>query len=133
MKTIRAIFIGVMIWVLGVSIYTLSFSLTLMEDPEQQANLVLLISIFPLVWLGSKIYYKKDKTTHGFSLGLTFLLVSGILDALITVPVFMKPYGIDHYAFFTALEFWLVALVFISTAVLYFYLKVLKKTMIVNK
>ncbi len=132
MKTVRAIFIGVMIWVLGVSIYTISFSLPLMEDPEQQANLVLLISIFPLVWLGSKMYYKQDKTTHGFLLGVTFLLVSGILDALITVPVFMKPYGIDHYAFFTTLEFWLIALVFISTAVFYFYLKVAKKQTFTN-
>ncbi|WP_422107672.1 DUF5367 family protein [Winogradskyella sp.] len=133
MKTIRVILIGVAIWILAVSAYTISFYLPILEDVELQANLVLLLSVIPLVWYGSAMYYKKEKGTHGFLVGLTFLLVSAILDALITVPVFMMPNGIDHYMFFTAPGFWLIALVFISIVVLYYYFRVTNSTVTVKK
>lgn len=133
MKTIRAILVGVVIWILGVSAYTVSFYLPIIEDAELQANLVLLLSIIPLVWFGSVAYYKKEKATHGFLVGLVFLAVSGILDALITVPVFMVPQGINHYEFFTAPGFWLIALVFVSTTVLYYRLRVANKTVILKQ
>ncbi|MEO1029979.1 MAG: DUF5367 family protein [Bacteroidota bacterium] len=133
MKTIRAILIGVVIWILAVSAYTISFYLPISEDAELQANLVLLLSVIPLVWYGSVMYYKKEKRTHGFLVGFTFLMVSAILDALITVPVFMMPNGIDHYMFFTAPGFWLIALVFISIVVLYYYFRVTKSSITVKK
>ena len=133
MKIIRAILVGVAIWILAVSAYTISFYLPILEDAELQANLVLLLSVIPLVWFGSAMYYRKGKATHGFVIGFTFLLVSAILDALITVPVFMMPNGIDHYMFFIAPGFWLIALVFIGVVVSYYYLRVTKSSVIVKK
>ncbi len=124
MKTIRVILIGVAIWILGVSFYTVSFYLPLMEDAEMQANLVLFLTVIPLVWFGSAIYYRGNTTTPGYMVGQAFLLISAALDALITVPFFMLPNGIDHFTFFTSFGFWLVAFEFIAIAALYYYIKV---------
>ncbi|WP_299364493.1 DUF5367 family protein [Winogradskyella sp.] len=133
MKTIRVILIGIAIWILGVSFYTFSFSVSLMKDAEMQANLVLFFCVIPLVWFGSALYYKTDKTTSGYKVGLILLLISAALDALITVPFFMIPNGIDHFTFFTSFGFWLVALEFICIAALYHYIKVYSKTIRLNQ
>ena len=98
-----------------------------MKDLGQQSNIVLFVVVMPLVWIGSSFYYKKDKTTHGYKVGQTFLLTSVALDALITVPFFMIPNGINHYQFFTSLGFWLIALEFIMIVVLYYYIRVYTK------
>ncbi|MDT0606869.1 DUF5367 family protein [Croceitalea rosinachiae] len=119
MKTLRAIVIGILIWILGVSAFTLSFFIPVLENLEQQANLVLLIAAIPLVWFGSQQYYKKDTKTHGMWVGITFFGVAAILDALITVPFLVAPQGGSHYVFFTDSGFWLIGGVFITTAILY--------------
>jgi hypothetical protein len=61
MKKFRAIGIGTGIWALGVGAFVVSFFIPLMENAEQQANLVLLMVVAPLVWFGSKLYYKKEQ------------------------------------------------------------------------
>lgn len=132
MKTIRAILIGIAIWVLAVSIYTLSFEFQILEDPNQQANMVLFTAVLPLVWLGSYIYYKKGSKTHGYFLGQVFLLVAAILDAIVTVPLFVIPNGGNHYTFFTDPGFWIIALELVGVAVLYYYIKVYPKTSIIK-
>ncbi|MEM8510076.1 MAG: DUF5367 family protein [Bacteroidota bacterium] len=124
MKTFRAIGIGVAIWVLGVSAYTLSFFVPVLTDPEQQANMVLFTVVLPLVWFGAKRYYKKEQYTHGYWVGQTFFLTATALDAFITVPVFVLPKGGSYYAFFTDIGFWIIGLEFITTSVLYWYAKV---------
>ena len=62
-----------------------------------------------------------------------FLAVSAVFDALITVPVFMKPNEVSHFEFFTDLEFLGIAMVFISVVVLYYRLKVRKQFVNFNK
>lgn len=133
MKTIRVILIGVVIWILGVSSYTISFYIPIMKDAEMQANLVLFLSVIPLVWFGSALYYQAETKTPGYKVGQTFLLVSAALDALITVPLFMVPNGVDHLTFFTSFGFWLVAFEFICIAALYYYIKVYSKTIKLNQ
>jgi len=127
METIRSILIGIGIWVLAVTCYTLSFYFQIMENPEQQANLVLFFAIMPLAWIGSHNYYKKDKKTHGYFVGQVFLLVAAFLDAVITVPLFIIPNGGNHFTFFTDLEFWIIALELLGLAVLYYYIMVYPK------
>jgi len=117
MKTFRAISIGAIIWVLGVSAFSLSFFIPILENLEVQANLVLFITVIPLVWFGAKQYYKKDNKTHGMWVGITFFGVAAILDALITVPLLMMPQGGSHSIFFSDPSFWLIGGVFITTAI----------------
>lgn len=124
MKTIKAILIGMGIWFLAVCFYTLSYQFQIMEDPDQQANIVLFTVVMPLVWLGSYIYYKTGSTSHGYLVGQTFLLVAAFLDAVITVPLFIIPNGGNHYSFFTDIGFWIIAFEMLGVAVLYYYLRV---------
>ncbi|MBO6607195.1 DUF5367 family protein [Psychroserpens sp.] len=124
MKTFKAILIGIGIWFLAVSFYTLSFQIELLADPEQQANFVLLAVLLPLVWYGAHLYFRMEQNTQSFLPGLIFFVVAGILDALITVPLFIIPNGGSHLDFFTDLGFWFIGLVMILTTVLYYYLKV---------
>ena len=124
MKTKRAILLGIAIWVIGILFYSISFYVPILENAETQANLVLFIVVMPLVWLGCSFYYKKDYKTHGFNVGLIMLLTAIILDALITVPFFVIPYGGNHYSFFTSLGFWIIAFEFLAVAVLYWCARV---------
>ncbi len=124
MKTFKAILIGIGIWFLAVSFYTLSFQFELLADPEQQANFVLIAVLLPLVWYGAHLYYRKEQNSQSFLPGFIFFAVAGILDALITVPLFIIPNGGSHLDFFTDLGFWFIGLVMILTTVLYYYLKV---------
>jgi hypothetical protein len=80
--------------------YCISYYIPILENIETQVNLVLLIAVMPLVWLGCNYYYKKDKQTHGYFVGLTLLLTAAALDAIITVPFFVIPNGGSHYSFF---------------------------------
>lgn len=128
MKTIRAILIGIGIWGLAVSCYTLSFQFQFHEDPNQQANMVLFTVVIPLVWLGAAIYYNRGSHIHGAFVGLIFLLVAALLDAVITVPLFIVPNGGNHYSFFTDPGFWIIALELIGVAILYYYIMVYNKT-----
>ncbi len=127
MKKVRAIFIGAIIWALGVSFFSLSFFVNIMKDAQLQANLVLFIMVVPLVWMGSKIYYKKGHRTPGYFLGATFFLIAAILDALITVPFLVLPNGGTYYDFFTDRGFWIIGMEFIATATLYWYTKIHRK------
>ncbi len=128
MKTIRAILIGTGIWFVAVAFYTLSFQFPILENPDQQANMILFTVVMPLVWLGSYIYYKKDSTTHGFKIGQVYLLTAVFLDAIITVPLFIIPNGGSHYTFFMDPGFWTIAFEMIATAVLFYYITIYPKT-----
>lgn len=122
MKTSRAILVGAGIWALAVSLYTLSYQVRILDDPDQQANLVLSVVVIPLVWLGSRLYYKKDSAAHGLKVGGVFLLTAALLDAAITVPLFIIPIGGNHYSFFTDPGFWAIAGEMVGTTVLYYAL-----------
>ncbi len=124
MKIVRAISAGVLIWFLGVLSFSISFYVPVMENMEQQANLILFIAIVPIVWLGSSLYYGKGIYTHGLKTGITFFSIAAVLDALITVPLLVIPYGGSHYEFFTDIGFWLIGLEFVGTTVLYRYFKI---------
>ena len=127
MKHLRATGIGVIIWILGVSVYNVSFFIAILENAVQQANTALFIVVMPLVWLGTRRYYKKDNNTRGYWVGLTFLLIAAALDALVTVPLFIIPNGGSHYEFFTDLGFWIIGFEFMAIATLYWYVKVYAK------
>lgn len=132
MKTFRAIGIGVAIWALGVTAFTLSFYFPMLNSPEQQANLVLFLVVLPLVWFGARWYYHKEQHTHGYWVGQTFFLTAAALDALVTVPLLVLPQGGSYYSFFTDPGFWIIGLEFIATAVLYWYTKVYRNTQKTN-
>ncbi|WP_298238246.1 DUF5367 family protein [uncultured Algibacter sp.] len=133
MKTKRAILLGIAIWIIAILFYSISYSVSILEHADTQANAVLFMVVMPLVWFGCHFYYKKDSTTHGLKVGQTLLLTAVALDALITVPLFVIPNGGSHYSFFTSLGFWIIAFEFIAIATLYWYACVYSKNKIVKQ
>ena len=131
MKTVRAILFGAVIWLLGVMAFSFSFYVPLMDDVELQANLTLFFAVIPIVWYGNMLYHLNDNKTHGFKVGLTFFLTAAVLDALITVPILIIPFGGSYYEFFTDIGFWCIGLEFITVSMGYWYLKVFKKHRII--
>ena len=130
MRIKRALLIGIVIWIIAILFYSISYYVPILENKDAQANLVLFVVVIPLVWLGCTFYYKKDHQTHGYLVGQTLLLTAVVLDALITVPFFIIPTGGSHYSFFTSLGFWIIALEFLLVAVLYWYAKIHSKKIV---
>lgn len=127
MKTIKALWIAISIWILGVSVFAIIYELPLLEDRYLQANVGLALVVPFLVWAGAWLYYRKGRLTHGFKLGLAMLLVSATLDALITVPLLIIPEGGNYAHFFGSLDFWLIAGEFIGVTTLFWFIKVRKQ------
>lgn len=111
------------VYVIGVSAFLGSFFIPIMNDVELQANLALMLAIIPASLLGAKIYYQKGYTTNGFTLGAFMFFITMILDAIITVPLFVIPNGGSHVAFFTDPGFWLIAVEYIGVVGLFWYFK----------
>lgn len=121
MKITRAILVGIGFWLFGVTLFNLSYEFPILNNPDQQANMVLFIVVIPLVWLGCRIYYRENATTHGYKLGTVLLLTATFLDAVITVPLFIIPQGGNHFTFFVNLGFWIIAFEIITITILYYY------------
>lgn len=119
MKTIKAIIIAVFIWVVGVSFFTLSYFLPILEDLELQANLTLAVVLIPTVWLGIHWYYQWSAHMHGFKVGAIMLLTLISMDALFTVPYLIIPYGGSYQEFFGSASFWLIAIECLAVILVY--------------
>ncbi|MGK7946490.1 MAG: DUF5367 family protein [Microcystaceae cyanobacterium] len=115
----RAVLSSIIVYLFAVTAFVGSFFVPLMSNPELQANLALMIAIIPAASLGAHIYYRKDHQTNGFVLGVAMFIGAIILDALITVPVFIMPNGGNHITFFGNLGFWLIGVEYISVVAVY--------------
>ena len=122
----RALLAAVLVWILGVGVYISSYFFHFLEDAELQANIMLTLAVIPGALLGAFIYYKSGQKTHGLKLGGFMFATAMILDAIITVPLFILPLGGTHLSFFTDPGFWLIALLYIGVVMLYWKLKVVK-------
>ena len=123
---------AVVVYIIGIIAYVGSFFIPILNDPELQANLVLMIAIIPAASLGTHIYYKKGHDTNGFILGSAMFLSAIILDALITVPIFSIPNGGNHLSFFGDPGFWLIGVEYISVVVAYWKFKVINTNEVVT-
>lgn len=107
-----------LVWILGVSFYLSSFYLPILENPEQQANIVLVLAIIPSAYLGAYLFYRKGQMKP-YVLALIFVVTAALLDVLITVPVFVIPAGGSYIEFFKAPMFYIIVVEFYFI-VLYF-------------
>ena len=110
--------IAVLVWVLGVSFYLMSYYFPVLEDSEKQANIVLAIAIIPSACLGTYLFYKKGQMKPS-ALALTLVTTAVILDSLITVPVFIIPAGGSYSEFFKEPMFYTIAVEFYIVVVYY--------------
>ena len=113
-----SIICGVLVWILGVSLFLLSFYIPVLQNTELQSNIVLALGIIPSACLGTYLFYSNHYISPP-ALALTFIIVATILDALITVPVFIIPNGGSYSDFFgdpifytIVVEFYFIVLYF---------------------
>ncbi|MDT0557161.1 DUF5367 family protein [Ichthyenterobacterium sp. W332] len=98
-KNLFSIACGILVWILGVSFYLLSFYVPILENPELQSNIALALGIIPSSYIGTYLFYTKSYIKPS-KLGLTFVMVATLLDVIITVPVFIIPNGGSYSEFF---------------------------------
>ena len=117
-KKLYSIVCAMLVWLLGVSFYLLSFYVPVLENTELQSNITLALAIIPSSCIGTYLFYKKSyiKPT---ALALTFVIMAIVLDVLITVPVFIIPNGGSYSDFFgdpmfytLVVEFYFIVLYF---------------------
>ena len=126
MKTLnitKSAFSAIIVWVLGVSAYVSSYFIPILDNPDAQASWVLIIALIPATILGAHFYYRRGYKTNGLLLGSFMFLITILLDACITVPVFIIPNGGSHLTFFGELEFWLIGLEYITLISIYWLTK----------
>jgi len=123
----QAIISSLVVYVLGILAFVGSYFLPIMEDPDLQANIVLMAVIIPAAYLGAYLYYRRGNTTHGVVLGSVLFSSAIVLDAIITVPVFIIPNGGNHLTFFGDPGFWLIGFEYVAVIAAYWKLKVAKQ------
>lgn len=100
-----------LIWVLGVSFYLLSFYVSILENLELQSNIILALGIIPSACLGTYLFYAKSYIKPS-ALAFTFVIVATLLDVIITVPVFIIPNGGSYSDFFGDPMFYIIVVEF---------------------
>lgn len=124
---------AIIVWVLGIIAFVVSYFYPFIPDSNLQANWVLSMTLIPAGLIGAHIYYRKGFQTNGFVLGISMFLVTIVLDATITVPLFIMPYGGSYASFFQDIGFWLIGVEYISVVAAYWQIEnVIKKTQLIK-
>ncbi len=118
-----AIVSSLAVYLIGIVAFVGSYYVPIMTDADLQANIFLMVAMIPAASFGAFLYYRKNLITHGLLLGLVMFLGAMILDALITVPLFIIPNGGDHYAFFVDPGFWLIGIEYVAVVTVYWSIK----------
>lgn len=114
------------VYVLAILAFLGSFFVPVLEDQELQANMALIIAMIPAAYFGAYLYYRRGHTASGYALGFAMFLGAIVLDAIITVPVFVIPNGGDHLSFFGDPGFWLIGFEYIMVVAGYWHAKVVR-------
>lgn len=106
MKTGKAILYGALIWVIMFVLWSIMMFAPGIKDMQVLQYIVGYVVLIVAVFLLAKKYYKSKSKANGFLLGLIFAVVGIILDAIVTVPLFIMPEGMGYADFF--LNIWMI-------------------------
>jgi hypothetical protein len=81
-----------------------------MDNSDEQANWFLTVALIPAVLIGVYVYYRSSSRTNWLLLGGFMFFLTILLDAIITVPLFIIPAGGDHLSFFGDPGFWILGI-----------------------
>lgn len=101
MKTLRAIGLGILFWV--VIFVEISITMIGLKFPDWLTYIIHYIVMIPLSILVAWLYYKSRDKINGFLLGLLIVIVGIILDMIITVPLFIIPQEGSYATYFSSL------------------------------
>jgi hypothetical protein len=124
MKIRRALWVGILLWILIFVEWSILIFLPVIKDSLTSQWAIHYVMIVVWALLGAHLYYKSKDKTSGFAVGAIFLLVGVILDMIITMPLFIIPQGRTYLDFFLDWQMWIGYIELI--AVVGFY-KIFKK------
>ena len=98
MKLQRSIMFGTALWIAAFVVISIVMFTPWFKESQLRIMATWWIVEIPVVLLLSKWYFKADPPTvkKGFLLGIVGLAVSMALDAIITVPLFVKSYAVFY-------------------------------------
>ena len=97
----QAITAGAMLWgIIFIEWSIIVFAPVLKDLSANGQFLVHFLVLIPIVIFGAQYYYRKADKTNGFVVGLAMLATGIVLDAIITVPLFVGQDGTTHAQFF---------------------------------
>jgi hypothetical protein len=123
----RAAWASFMVYMMGIAAFLGSYYLPVLPDPDVQANWVLSLALIPAAILGAHFYYRDGSQTNGWILGLVMFIGAMVLDAIITVPLFIIPIGGNHLTFFTDPGFWMIAVEYVLIVAIFSLLRKTKE------
>lgn len=91
----RAVLFGVILWVFIFVIISILMFVPPLKDRDMLQLAIYWILLIPLALFLCKWYFKEDAPTakKGLMLGIMGLIVGGILDIAVTIPLFVKSYS----------------------------------------
>jgi len=94
----RLIIFSVSVWLLVFFIFSILMFTPWFKDSQLRIQATWWILEIPIILLLSKWYFKMDAPTikKGFLLGISALIIGGILDLIITVPFFVKSISVFY-------------------------------------
>lgn len=95
MKLWRGVLTGIILWVvIFFEVSILMFGFGLQDGTTYYVIHYILLALFLII--ASLVYFKKAKkgAVEGLLLGLIFVITGAVLDAVITVPLFVKDYSL---------------------------------------
>ena len=95
----RGLLFGLLFWIFVFVAVSILIFLPWVKDSALRVNIIWYIIEIPIVLILAKWYFKQRKPTikEGFLVGLVVLITGSVLDAIITVPLFI---GGDYGKFF---------------------------------
>ena len=123
---------SLIVYLIAIVAFVSSYYYPILSDADLQANYVLSIAIIPAALIGAHIYYRKGHDVNGFILGVSMFLVAIVLDAFITVPLFIMPYGGSYSSFFIDPGFWLIGIEYIIAVAAFWKIKIARKKIMLS-
>lgn len=104
MKLQRSIMFGAALWIAAFVVISIVMFVPWFKESTLRVMAIWWILEIPVVLLLAKWYFKADPPTvkKGVLLGIVGFVVSMVLDAIITVPLFVKSYA----AFYGSWQLW---------------------------
>lgn len=92
----RAVGYSILLWVIIFVVISILMFLPWFKNSQSSVQIAWWFLAIPVTLFWAKLYFKADPPTakKGFYLGIIGLIVSTILDAVITVPLFVKSYSL---------------------------------------
>ena len=106
---------AVILWALIFIVWSIIIFVPVLKDSLLWQWIIHYIVLIFLVWLCAANYFKKagPSAKSGICLGIYFVIIGAILDAIVTVPLFVKDWG-----FYSQWQLWVGYAVVIIVSIL---------------